>query len=132
MINEFYSVSQASLQAQKFCEENHGWRRICDIWDSENLYLTWEELPKKIRNYWIGKCGEYSAESAWREFGNSICKVPFGCVSGKGDFHPNYEMVNAPLGHNMMMIFKFDELQRISSVRSRHIMRQRGIKNRLS
>jgi len=108
---EYYSPEQAALHAQRFCEENPGWKRICDISDSDSLYLTWEELPKKIRNSWIRDYGEYSAESAWREFGQAKCKVQFGHVSGKGDFYPNYEFVKAPIGHNGMMVFKVDEIK---------------------
>jgi hypothetical protein len=109
---EYYSPEQAALKAQRFCEETQGWKRICDIPDSDSLYLTWEELPKKTRNSWIREYGEYSAESAWREFGQAVCKVPFGHISGKGEFYPNYEFVKAPSGHNGMMIFKIDELKK--------------------
>jgi hypothetical protein len=96
-----------------------GWKRICDIPDSDSLYLTWDELPKKSRNSWIREYGEYSAEYAWRQFGRSFAKFHSDTYRGRAIFYPNYEMVNAPNGHNVMMVFKVlssDEYQVIITI----------------
>jgi len=105
----YYSPEQAALQAKKFCEENQGWKRICDIPDSDKFYMIWDELPEKTKKYWIEEYGRHHAKNAWLEFGEAKCKVPFGHVSGKGKFYPNYTFAKAPLGENGMMVFKVDE-----------------------
>lgn len=48
--------------------------------------------------------GEYSAESAWREFGDSYCKVRKGFISGKGEFYE--DVLDVPRFHNLMTVFK--------------------------
>ncbi|MBL5772725.1 hypothetical protein HV436_18535 [Bacillus sporothermodurans] len=101
---ETYTTDQAAQKALEWCEVNKGWKRICDIEDSDSLYKTWDELPKKIKNYWIKAYGEYSAESAWKEFGESYCKFPKGFITGKGEFYEN--VLDVPLYHNLMMVFK--------------------------
>lgn len=101
---ESYTTEQASSKALEWCKNNKGWKRICDIADSDNLYKTWDELPEKIKKSLIDEFGKYSAESAWREFGDSYCKVPFGFISGKGDFYDN--ILDVPKFHNLMTVFK--------------------------
>ena len=105
-MDETYTAEQALRKALEWCENHKGWKRICDIEDSDSLYKTWEELPKKIRQYWISRYGEYSADNAWREFGEAYCKVPEGFVSGKGEFFKN--VLEVPKFHNMMMVFKVE------------------------
>ena len=101
---ETYTTEQAAQRALEWCEANKGWKRICDIHDSDFLYKTWEELPKKIRQHWISQYGKYSAENAWREFGEAYCKVPNGFISGKGEFYEN--ALDIPKFQNLMMVFK--------------------------
>jgi hypothetical protein len=101
---ETYTPEQASQKAIEWCNANKGWKRICDIEDSDSLYKTFDELPKKVQNYWIDEYGKYNAENAWKEFGESYCKVPTGYVSGKGEFYEN--VLDVPRHHNLMMVFK--------------------------
>jgi len=49
---EKYTVKQATQHAFLWCQNNPGWKRICDIENSDSLYFTWDELPKKIRKQW--------------------------------------------------------------------------------
>lgn len=103
-MQESYTPEQASKLALEWCNKNKGWKRICDIADSDRLYKTWEEISAKERNKWISAYGEYSAEAAWKEFGRAPCKVPFGYISGKGEFYD--DILKVPQWHNLMMVFK--------------------------
>jgi len=103
-MDETYTPKQASQQAVEWCKGHSGWKRICDIEDSDSLYKTWDELSERDRNSWIADYGSYSAEAAWREFGRRPCKVPYGFISGKGEFYKN--VLQVPTLHNLMMIFK--------------------------
>lgn len=103
---ETYTVEQASEHAKNWCKKHKGWKRICDIDDSDNLYKTWDELNEKIKRSWINEYGNYSAESAWLEFGRRPCKVPFGFITGKGEFYKDVRQV--PLYHNLMMVYKVE------------------------
>lgn len=106
-----YSPAQAAEHAIKWCADNKGWERICDIeGGSDHLYCTWEELPSKTRNSWVEDYGRHSAEPAWREFGRGICKVPCGFVTGKGEFYSWENQNNIPIFHNIMMVFKTGDL----------------------
>jgi len=110
--NEYYSPEQAAELAIKWCKENQGWQRICDIeGGSDHLYLIWDELPKKVRKSWEDDYGRYSAKSAWLEFGRAECKVPRGFVTGKGEFYSWEDQNKIPAFHNIMMVFKTDELR---------------------
>jgi hypothetical protein len=109
--SEFYSPDQASKHAIKWCQDNPGWERICDIKNSDRLYLTWQDLTKKAKKFWEEEYGRHSAESAWQEFGTAICKVSRGFVTGKGEFYTWENQEQIPFGHNLMMVFKMDELQ---------------------
>ena len=53
---------------------NPEWSLICDIEDTDSLYVQWHELPKPERMSWIGKYGE-GGRWAFEEFGNKRCKV---------------------------------------------------------
>lgn len=103
-MQETYTVEQAAQKALEWCEKHPAWKRICDIENTDSLYYTFSELPKREQKYWIDTYGEYSAESAWREFGRGKCKVPFGHITGKGEFYD--DILQVPLHHNMMMVFK--------------------------
>lgn len=100
---EWYSTEEASIHALRFCEKHPGWKRICDIEDSDSLYKTWAELPNREKRPWEKEYGR-SAEDAWGEFGNRPCKVPYGFISGKGKFYK--KVTDVPCKHNLMMIFK--------------------------
>ncbi|GAA5416216.1 hypothetical protein Pryu01_01248 [Paraliobacillus ryukyuensis] len=101
---ETYSVEQASRNALNWCENNKGWARICDIENVDSLYKNWAELSEKEKSYWVKQFGQYDAESAWIEFGKSPCKVPYGFITGKGDFYRN--ILDVPLHHNLMTVYK--------------------------
>jgi hypothetical protein len=109
--DEFYSPEQASALAIKWCEENKGWQRICDIeGGSDHLYQTWEELPQKVKKSWGGDYRD-EGKNAWEEFGVKKCKVPCGFVTGKGEFYSWQDQDKIPFGHNIMMVFKTDDLR---------------------
>jgi len=108
---ETYSPEQAAIHAIIWCQNNPGWQRICDIeGGSERLYPTWEELPNKIRKSWEDDYGRYAAETAWSEFGRKKCKVPYGFVTGKGEFYSSENQHLMPIEHSCMMVFKTSEL----------------------
>lgn len=102
-MDEFFTTEQAAAHALSWCSKNPKWKRICDIPDSDSLYKTWEELPKKVRDSWTARYG-YDAESAWLEFGTRPCKVKYGYISGKGEFFRN--ILHVPRFHNVMMVFR--------------------------
>lgn len=97
---EHYSVEQASAHAITWCAAHPGWQRICDIDDCDALYRTYAELSSRDRRYWDRRGGEAS----WREWGRRACKVPYGFVTGKGEFYR--DICDVPLFHNVMMVFK--------------------------
>jgi hypothetical protein len=103
MAEQEYTVEQAAEHAKEWCKK-HGWKRICDLPSSDALYYTWEELPKKDRAYWIRLYGEYSAQSAWEEYGKKRCRVQYGYISGAGAFYR--DILDVPRFHNVMMVFK--------------------------
>ena len=101
-MEEYFSTEQALKHAIDWCAKHPGWKRICDIPDTSNLYKTWDELSKKERNSWETQYGSSSAESAWQEFGIRPCKVRTGYISGKGKFYRN--ALDIPQFHNLMML----------------------------
>lgn len=101
---ETYTTEQASQNAIEWCEKHPGWKRICDIENSDSLYKTWDELSDNVKKSWVDEYSKYSAESAWREFGKRPCKVPYGFITGKGEFYK--DVLQVPLYHNLMMVFK--------------------------
>lgn len=105
MTEETYTVEQASARARTWCAAHPGWQRICDVENSDALYKTYDELPQRVRRTWDAHGGEAS----WKEFGHKPCKVPFGFISGKGEFYSN--VLDVPRFHNLMMIFKTGEQQ---------------------
>lgn len=100
---ESYSVNDAARHALTWCSQNAGWQRICDIENVDALYKQWDELPQKTRASWT-KHHPDAPEDAWREFGESTCKVPYGFISGKGVFYK--DILDVPHLHNSMMVFK--------------------------
>jgi len=55
-------------------KENPAWELICDMPETESLYIQWNELPKAERMHWIGTYRE-SSKDAFEEFGVKRCKV---------------------------------------------------------
>nr|WP_279088645.1 hypothetical protein [Comamonas thiooxydans] len=100
-----FTVEQASDHARAWCAAHPGWQRICDVANTDALYKTFGELSQRARQTWEARGGE----AAWREFGHRACKVPFGFISGKGEFYRN--VLDVPRFHNLMMIFKTGEQQ---------------------
>jgi hypothetical protein len=97
---EFYSAEQAAQHAADWCKRNPAWRRICDIPNSDALYKSYDEIPKRERAYWDQNGGE----ECWREVGIAKCKVATGFISGKGEFFDH--VLKVPLHHNLMMVFR--------------------------
>jgi hypothetical protein len=102
-MEEQFTTEQASQHAVAWCAKHPQWKRICDIPDSDALYCTWDELPKKVRAAWE-RDYRTDAECAWRELGERPCKVKFGFISGKGKFYRN--ILDVPRFHNTMMVFR--------------------------
>lgn len=98
-----YSVDDASRHAIQWCAQHHGWQRICDIPDSDSLYKKWGELSQKVQASWEHAYPS-DPEGAWLEFGKAPCKVPYGFISGAGEFYKN--ILDVPPLHNSMMVFK--------------------------
>ncbi|MRY42793.1 hypothetical protein [Clostridium beijerinckii] len=101
---EYYSTDEAAQKALEWCDKHEGWKRICDIEDSDSLYKNWDELSDKEKKPWIGYYGEFSAESAWRELEKRPCKVKYGFITGKGEFYNN--ILKVPKFHNLMQVYK--------------------------
>jgi hypothetical protein len=101
---ESYTTEQAAQESLKWCEKHPGWKRICDIEDSNSLYKTWDELSEKEKKSWINYYGVLGAKGAWEEFGHKPCKVKYGFISGKGEFYK--KVTDVPPLHNLMMVFK--------------------------
>jgi len=99
----FISTNESAARAAEFCKCHPGWQRICDIDDSFNLYLSFEEIPKEERKFWKHAHGEYAAD-AWAEFGVGKCRFPTGYISGTGLFYSHNHHI--PKFHNSMMVIK--------------------------
>ncbi|MGE8319557.1 MAG: hypothetical protein ACN6O3_12495 [Comamonas sp.] len=100
MTEPTFTVEQASAHAKEWCADHPGWQRICDVPNSDALYKTFAELPKRVQRAWEGRGGE----AAWKEFGNRPCKVPRGFISGAGEFYRN--VLDVPRFHNLMTVYK--------------------------
>ena len=96
----FEDVLKESLN---WCETHPGWKRICDIEDTDSLYKTWDELSDKEKRPWI-KEYKSGAEECWGEYGKNPCKVIYGFVTGKGEF---YENISLAISHgDFMQVYK--------------------------
>lgn len=101
---EEFSTDEAAIYALRFCEKHPGWKRICDIENTESLYKAWEELAEKDKKPWIKDFGILGAMDAWKELGVAPCKVQYGFISGNGKFYKR--VTDVPRLHNLMMVFK--------------------------
>ncbi len=105
-----YTVQQAADFALQWCRQHQGWMRVCDLpedVDADDFYTKWEDVPATQREWWLQEYGRQAAKKMWEELGVKTCKIPYGFVSGKGEFFE--EITQVPLNHNSMMVFKFDE-----------------------
>lgn len=102
-VAESYTTDQAANKAKEWCQSNPGWERVCDIEDSDALYVSYNELSKKEKKGWEDQY-PFDAEDAWAEFGTAKCKVPYGFITGKGEFYN--EVISVPHGHQLMLVFK--------------------------
>lgn len=98
------TTEEAAQKAIFWCRKHPGWKRICDIEDTDVLYKTWNELPEKIKRSWINEFGINSAESAWEELGKRPCKVKYGFITSKGEFYR--DILRAPLEDGIMQVYK--------------------------
>ncbi len=73
-------------QFRNWQTEHPEWQLLCDIADSDALYIQWDKLPKAERMSWIGKYGE-DAKEMWEEYGIKKCKVPVMVLSDKLELH---------------------------------------------
>ena len=55
-------------------KQNPEWELICDIEDSDALYVQWEELTSRERMSWVGTY-RTAARDAFEEFAIKRCKV---------------------------------------------------------
>ena len=70
-------------QIQKYKEwqqQNPEWELLCDIEDTDALYIQWHELPKAERMSWIGSF-RGDPKGAFEEFGIKKCKIPVMCLA---------------------------------------------------
>ena len=99
---EQYSVQDALVHARAHCANHPNWQPICDIENTNNLSLSFSELPAKIQNDWR-RHYPVDPEEAWAEFGIAPSRHPFKHVTGKGELFDS--ALDVPLGHQSMMIF---------------------------
>jgi len=84
-------------------KENSEWELVCDVEDTEALYIQWDELPKDERMHWIGLYHE-DPKGAFEEFGTKRCKVPTGCLWPDLTLHHEFDW-----GRGFcMLVFKTD------------------------
>lgn len=79
--------------------QNKDWELICDIEDSDKLYISFDELPKNEKLSWIETYKD-EAEYAYKEFATAPCKVEYKFLNNKLELCEKF-----PVG-NGMMVFK--------------------------
>ena len=96
-------MEQQLEKYRQWQKEHPEWELVCDIEDSEALYIQWHELPKAERMYWVGFCRE-DPKGAFEEFGVKRCKIKQAVLC------PDLELRNVlawPEGF-CMLVFKTD------------------------
>lgn len=88
-------------RCREWQKNNPDWKLICDMHDTDYLYVQWPELPKRARMSWIGKYGS-AAKDMFEEFAVKECKVE--CMVLGSDMKL-YAMKDWPHG-NTMTVFK--------------------------
>lgn len=96
-------MDEVLKKSLEWCENHAGWKRICDIENSDSLYKTWDELSDKDKKPWIREYRS-DAEGAWGEWGHKPCKVPFGFVTVNGEFYK--KITDIPQFHDFMQVYK--------------------------
>jgi hypothetical protein len=66
--------SEFLIKARKWQKLNPEWELICDMKETDSLYIQFGELPVKERMHWIGTYRE-EAVKAFNEFATKQCKV---------------------------------------------------------
>lgn len=61
-------------RCREWQKNNPDWELLCDIHNTDHLYVQWSELPKRTRMWWVGKYGS-AAKDMFEEFGDKSCKV---------------------------------------------------------
>lgn len=85
--------------ARQWCQQNPGWEPICDLGNTDHLYVQWSDLPKNVKLSWrnlFASC----AEDAYAE-ATHPCKVPYGFIDKDLQFHEGI-----PFGKLGMMVFQ--------------------------
>lgn len=80
-------------------EENKDWELICDIKNSDKLYESFEDLPKRRKKALITRYRD-DAEYCYYEFENIKCKCDFGFLNDDMEICEKF-----PNGRGMM-VFK--------------------------
>jgi len=98
-MNETSTFEEVLQHSSEWCVKNPAWIRICDLPDGhcESLHVQWTELSATQQRRW-------GSEYSYNEFGDKRCKVPYGFVSGKGEFYKR--ITDVPRFHNSMMVFR--------------------------
>jgi hypothetical protein len=96
-VRTHYSVEEASEHAKAWCARNPAWMRICDIPDTDQYYVKWDELSTADQKFWMSEYG-------YKEFAIARCKIKTGYISGKGEFFENINEL--PPAHNLMSVFR--------------------------
>lgn len=96
-MSETFSVKQAHEHAIKWCARRLAWAPICDLGETDQYYVQWDELKQAEKDYW-------ESEYGYNEFATRRCKVETGFMSGNGEFYA--DPLQIPWGHNFMMMFR--------------------------
>lgn len=70
-------MDEMKQQLEKYRQwqlNNPEWELICDIENTDFLYIQWNELSKRERMSWLGTYRE-NAKDAFEEFADKKCKV---------------------------------------------------------
>lgn len=84
-------------RCRKWQKENPDWELICDINDTDYLYVQWSELPKSARMSWVGSYGT-EAREMFEEYGRKPCKVDCMVLDNDMRLH---DLKDWPQGHTM-------------------------------
>jgi len=101
-------MKQQLEKYRKWQKEHPEWELICDIPDTDSLYIQWNELSKAERMSWIGTYRE-GAKDMFEEFGIKRCKVPQMVLGEDLEF---YEVSDWPYGFCMTVYKTGKKLRR--------------------
>lgn len=80
-------------------KENPDWQLVCDLGNTDHLYVQWHELSKKERMSWIGRYRD-GAKKAFEEFSIKQCKVEQKCLTENLSL---CDPIDWPQGFNMLV-----------------------------